>query len=364
MRLAPRYSTVAAALLASFSATAVAQDLQYKEVTNLDMGGVMNFMMRLARASEITTTTWLKGSRMRSDVDKSSTIVDFENRRFITLDHGAKTYTQVPLEKMAELARATIAGMQARMDSATAGRAAGQPPAAVTARGDSGTVDFKFDLKVEPTNERQRINGQDARRHLITITTDMSVTPEGDTTQQAGTLVMLIDSWNATSGPVAEAHKRFYEASSKELQDAMAGSAMGVSSLMMGDPRMRAALEEAAEQANQLEGVAVRSTTYLVAVPVGVTFDQNLVLNPEPRRGNPLGAAVARGVLGRAVGVSPPIEDKPADDKPRQGTVLKLVTEIRDVQTRTIPASQFEVPAGYREVQYGVTPGTGDGGSR
>ena len=32
------------------------------------------------------------------------------------------------------------------------------------------------------------------------------------------------------------------------------------------------------------------------------------------------------------------------------GTLAKVITEIRDVRSTSVPASMFEFPAGYREV--------------
>ena len=43
-------------------------------------------------------------------------------------------------------------------------------------------------------------------------------------------------------------------------------------------------------------------------------------------------------------------------DKPKQTTVMKMTTEIRDVQSTSLAASLFEPPAGYKEIPFTPPP--------
>jgi hypothetical protein len=43
-------------------------------------------------------------------------------------------------------------------------------------------------------------------------------------------------------------------------------------------------------------------------------------------------------------------EQKPPAEQ-SQGTLAKVTTEIRDVKATSLPASLFEIPAGYREIK-------------
>src|ERR1044071_8722395 len=92
---------VAAMLVAPIAQSAYAQDVQYTTNTKIDLGGGMNAVLKLAGASEVKENTYIKGKKLRSDAEKTSTIFDVENGRFISIDHSAKTYTSVPIADMA-----------------------------------------------------------------------------------------------------------------------------------------------------------------------------------------------------------------------------------------------------------------------
>ncbi|HWP02278.1 MAG TPA: hypothetical protein VNL96_02375 [Gemmatimonadaceae bacterium] len=326
-----------------------AQDLQYKSTTKLDMGGALNFAVKLAGGGEVTETHYLANGRLRTDASNSSTILDFEKRRIVTLDHKAKTYTAVGFDQMAAAARAMAAQARGELKAA-------REKGAARVEDDSVKVDFKFDLRVEPTGERERIAGQDAERYLMILKTDMTMTPEGGQTSEAGTLVLLMDAWNVKGGELVEAYQRLAQRELAEYRRAFGKQDVGA--LFMQDPKMRAALEKAAEEAQKIDGFTVRSTTHLVVVPPGVEFDAKAALAASSNSGggNTAGNVarnVLRGAFGRALGgQQKQAEERKADEKPRQVTLLRVVTEVRDVQSKALPASLFEIPAGYKEVPF------------
>ena len=86
-------------------------------------------------------------------------------------------------------------------------------------------ADYVTDIKIDPTGERRNINGYDAQRLIITLETNVRVTPQGETqSQEAGTLVVVMDSWNANTGPATEAVRAWEKSASKELAAAAFGS--------------------------------------------------------------------------------------------------------------------------------------------
>jgi hypothetical protein len=184
----------AALLITLFGAPLYAQDVQYTSVTKVDLGTGLNAMMRLAGAAEVKENTYIKGKKLRSDSDKQSLIFDLDNNRYIILNHAEKTYMSVPLSDMAMVATSGVRGMRA---DASKGQLKGT---AVDSAGNK--ADFTVDLKTEPTTERRNINGNDAARLFITMVTDVDVTPQGESqAQNAGKLVVLMDVWNANTGP-------------------------------------------------------------------------------------------------------------------------------------------------------------------
>ena len=353
MSIAPRRPSILALWLGSLAslgllvATAAnAQDVQYTTVTKVDLGGGMNAIMKMAGASEVKETAYIKGKKLRSDIDKQSTIFDIDNSRYIVINHTDRTYMSVPLADMARVATSSMRGMKA---DASSDKMKGT---AVDSAGNK--ADFTVDVKVEPTKERRNINGNDAERVLITMETDVEVTPQGETqSQKAGKLVILMDTWNANTGPASDAVRAWEQAASKELAAAAFGRRGNVGPAMGTSPKMAEAMKKASEEAQKIDGIAVKSTMHLVIVAPEQKFDRALALNETQ------GGAAAekprglRGMIGRAIeSQTKQQESKPSADQQQQtqGTLAKVVTEIRDVRSTSVPASMFEFPAGYREV--------------
>ena len=353
MSVASRRLRSLAMLVAALAAPAAnAQDVQYTTLTKVDLGGGMNALMRMAGASEVKETAYIKGKKLRSDGEKQSTIFDLDNSRYIILNHAEKTYTSVPLADMARAATSAMRGMRA---DASKDQMKGT---AVDSAGNK--ADFTVDFKVEPTKERRNVNGNDAERLFVTMETDVEVTPQGETqSQKAGKLVILMDTWNANSGPASDAVRAWEQAASKEVAAAAFKSRANMGPAFSANPKMAEAIKRANEEAQKVEGIAVKSTMHLVIVAPEEKFDRALALKDTDG-----GAAAAekpkglRGMIGRAIESKTQQEQKaPAQQQQQaQGTLAKVITEIRDVRTTSVPASMFEIPAGYREVPLNPPP--------
>ena len=340
-----RLPALALLLSTLVGATALAQDVQYSTVTKVDLGsGGMNAIMRMAGGSEVKETAYIKGKKMRSDGEKQSTIFDLDNSRFIHINHSEKTYTSVPLADMARLATANMRGVRAE---------ASKDQLKGTAVDSAGNkADFVVDIKIDPTKERRNINGNDAERVFITMETDVRVTPQGESqSQAAGKLVILMDTWNANSGPASDAMRAWEQAASKEVAAAAFGSRANMGPAMAANPQMSEAMKKAAEEAQKIEGIAVLQIMHLVIVAPEQKFDRALALGEaggaaggQEKRGG------LRGMIGRAVEAKTQPQNQKAQEEKTQGTLAKVTTEIRDVKSTSIPASMFETPAGYREV--------------
>jgi hypothetical protein len=344
----------AAALAAFVAHSALAQDVQYQSVTKIDMGTAMNLVLKMAHAQEISETHLIKGHKMRTNSDKQSTIFDMDNGRFIMIDHDKKTYVSAPIGQMmaatAMMASSTNARSENGVLKATAQDSAGNK------------LDFTFNISEEPTNERQNVNGQDAQRAFATIETDMKYTPEGESkSQDAGKIVMLLDNWIANNGPAYTAVHNFNQAMSKELREQALSNTRGITAIATANPQMGEAMKKAAAEQAKVEGIAMRSTTHLVLVPVGMKFDRNLALTPpQENSGGSVAKRAFGGMVAGALGANrrseKAAENAASGDKPKQTTVMKMTMEVRDVQSTSLAASLFEPPAGYKEVPFTPVP--------
>ena len=336
-----------------------AQDVQYRTVTKLDMKGALGAAYRLASKfgggggnTETTETTSIKGSRMRTDDgEETSTIIDLETGSFTHLDHKQKTYMTV-----------TIAQMAQALDSLTHAYHAQAAAAQPAARGQQtaepgGKAEFDFKLEIDDAHESRQIAGNDAKRTFMTITTDVKYTPEGEEkTEDAGSIVLFVDQWNSTDHPAWKALQDFHRRAPEMFGREMAKGGAAVAA----QPGMSEALMKAGEEAGKLEGLDVLSTTYMVLLAPDAEFDRALAMNEKPaeKKGESLADAVKKNALGGLFGKKKE-EEKPkeeAEPQEKQATLMVVTTELKDVKTTSLPASLFEIPAGYREIRFG-SPG-------
>lgn len=325
---------------------AAAQDVQYETATKFEFAGAAGTAMRIAArlgggSTETVETTYIKGRRMRTDADQSSTILDLESGRVTVLDHQAKTYTSFTFEEMVNRAQ------QAAND---ASRSTSSNPDGAEAR-----LDFRF--SVDATNERQRVAGYDAERVFLTMEAAAEAVPEGETEMEdAGSLVVLTDMWTSTDIPVLQARSSFEDASARQAADAGAALTEGFAAAFADDPRMKVAFEQSMEEARKIEGMAVKTVTSFVSVAAGRQFDRALITEPKPagagvaqRAAAQAGRAAVGGLMGRLGGRRAPEPEPAAEPEPTQATIFTVTSEVRNVSTGNIDPSLFEVPAGYSE---------------
>lgn len=331
--------------------TLLAQDVQYRTVTKIDMGTGMNIALRITGSSENAQTTYVKGRKMRTETGKDATIFDLDKGRVLIINGDNKTYVSAPIAQMAAAvsAMASNAGANVHSDKGQMG---------LTARDSAGNkADFTFHVNVDPTGEHQTVNGADSRRLLETVETDVKVTPEGDTqATDAGTLVILIDSWNATDGPAYSAVQNFQQTMMKQMASQNGSNMRGMSALFAQNPQMGEAMQKAAAEQQKAGGIPMRSTTYLVLVPPSVKFDRDAVLKPQQQGAGSVAKRAMGGMLGGMLGGR--AKEQPKDNQDmKQTTIMKMTTDVQDVQTTSLSSSLFEPPAGYREIPFNAPPG-------
>lgn len=317
---------------------ALAQDVEVTSTSKVELSGILGDAFRLfGGGGETTEKTYIKGARMRTDTEDVSTIVDLENGRFITIDHKQKTYTLVTLDHMAEAMEQVKADVSAELAQARAEA----PP------GERGDVQLRYDVQLDRTSDRARIGGLDAQRHFMTIATNATVTPEGGEAEAAGTMVLLIETWNAKDTPAQRALEQFATGvpASTQLRNQAAMEQM--SAAFPGGSSLAEAMKKAGDEMSKIEGYDMRSTTYFVLVPPGLELDREAVLSGGQSGGARKGGI--RGILSRAAGIQR--QDEPPPDEPRQVSIAKMTTEVKEMKTRTLEGSLFEPPLGYREAQ-------------
>jgi hypothetical protein len=334
-----RSNLLLCALLAFGSQAAVAQEVEYETASRMFLPGGLGKMMDLAArmgggSSELKQTVRIKGTKMRTDDQFSSTIFDLTAKKYIFLDHNSETYTEMSTDEMA-------AQLQQMQQGQTATKAT-----------KSNTPDYK--VEVEPTNETETIAGASAKRSIITVTSAM----RDSTGKKVGDFVIITDTWTAKETPIAKANEKFAKAALKAM-----GGGQGAGAALAGYPGAGEALQKAAEEANKGGGYPMRMTFHVVIVPDGVPFDRAKALaeaegerrqaaaappEEKKKKGGFGGALKSIGAAAKAAAASSQqTEETQNDETPRQVTLMRMFTEVKSVKTGGVPADAFNVPANY-----------------
>ena len=295
----------------------------------------------------IAGATYISGHKLRTDNGTDASIVDLDAERITNLDNKAKTYTTMTFAEMTAMIRSMGDSLKAASNQAAAdGKKAGE----------KGDVDMKWQVKVDRPGERAKIAGTDAERIFMTITTTANVTPEGEQTQEAGSMVMLVDEWVSKDAAQAGAMKEFERVYIEKLGQQFQATAKSLDAAFSTNPQMKEGFVAAAKERQKVGGVSMRSTTYVSFVPAGMSFDRQLALN-EASSAPPAEAEEKKGGLrGMMKGLKKMADDankneeKPAGP-PKQSTMMTVKTEVGRIETGRIDPSMFAPPAGYKEVK-------------
>lgn len=322
-----------------------AQDVQYTTTGKVELSGALGTVARLfGGGDETVDTTYVKGAMMRTDSDGTSSIFDLENGRMISIDHKAKTYTIMTFAQMTEAVEGAMEQAKAEAAQQTGNEAAAEP---------EGEVDLQYDLSIDPTGEKQKINGYEAERYFMTMETEITMTPEGGEAQEAGRIVMLVDMWNARDVPVTQAMETFYERA-PEMAAQSRESMQGMAAVFAANPQLEGAMEEAAKESEQLEGFTLRSTTYVVMVAPDAEFDRELALQGKAESNSSSGQTARRALGGLLGGLGGKKEEAKKEEAATQSVFMKIHAETKDMKTTSLSTDLFQPPAGYTEKPFAM----------
>jgi hypothetical protein len=180
--LASGVAAVIAAMLAP-AAIGAGTAVQYTQTTTANLGGVMGGMASLfGKKKGTTSTTTTSTNRLRTDNGDTSTIMQCDLKRILTLDNNAKTFYALTFDdlvkRMAAAANA-LSGVSAQNQAETSNS---------NIKG-SGTVTITVDEK--PDDQTQTIAGMTAHHVAKTLTIAMKGT--GQCKDQ--TITMSTDEW-------------------------------------------------------------------------------------------------------------------------------------------------------------------------
>ncbi len=349
-----RHVAVAAAFVVPTLLTAQGVTVQSTSDTRFfgALGGVMSMAARMGGASmsNVPSTTYLSGHRMRTDDERSSSIVDVDAGRFTTIDHKAKSYSTMTFEEMAAMLEKAQQDAKAQMAKSKAKQA--QDPNA-----SKDEVDVQYKVAVDRPGQHEKIAGFDAEHVFITITLEGTAKPEGEQAQAVGTMVVLLDQWMSKDAPQIEAMKEFQQAFAAKAGQAFQQQAAGLQAAFASDPRLKDGMAAAAKELQKVPGIALRSTTYMTLVPPDKTFDRSLVLSASAAEAAKPAEKKSGGLRGmmnavKAAAAEQEAKSNRGPQEASQSTLMSVTSQVQSIKTGAVPAGVFEVPpAGYKEVK-------------
>ncbi len=323
------------------------------------LGAVADFAARMGGASmhNNNQTTTISGHKLKTESGNTATIIDADAGSFTSIDNKQKTYTTMTFAQMTaamQQARQNMANQMNKPQNATA-----DPSAA------KSNMDMKYSVKVDPTGEHQQVAGYAAQHVFLTISLEGTAKPDNGDAQQVGTIVLLIDQWLSKDAPQIAAMKDFQKAYMGKAGDAFRAQASGLQAAFASDARIKDGFDAAAKELAKMQGISLRSTTYVTLVPPNMTFNRNLALGDAsaaaatdsakkadaPKSGGRFGGLMGALKSAAAKASEKPDNNSTSTEPPKQATLMTLTDQVTSITSEAVPASAFAVPAGYREIK-------------
>jgi hypothetical protein len=318
-----------------WSGAALMADFSYQQTSKIT-GGMMASMMKVAgivskQAREpIQTTVMVKGDRMATISARSANIIDLKNETMTEVNFEKKTYSVVTFAQLADMMKRADEQMKSEK---------GKPVQNLTVK-----------ASVNQTGKTRSIAGEDAHEAIVKI--ELIGTDE-KTGEPVTAMVITSDMWLAKPAAGYEEVRDFRRRMAEKLTWA---PSMG----MMTQPGMSKGMAEMTKEMSKLDGMPV----YEFTVMGGPGSDQVAAAGqsqPAPQAeeekssgGGMLGklAGGRFGRFGRKKNEEQEEQQQQQGPPPGAATLMEMTTEIGGFSTESVDASKFEVPEGFKQVEY------------
>jgi len=313
----------------------------------------------------ITTTTMVHGNQKATVLPDSMEIWDLDAQTMTHIDTAKKTYWTVTFAQM----RQAMANAMKQVGQAT------PQPQAPTPQPQSN-LQTKVQVSVNNPGVTKPVNGMNAQEQVVTLTVTVT-----DPSQPlaAGTnpavFVVTTDMWVALQDPpeLKEIHDFDVRMGQLMMQGVDVSAMMAeanqakasTSQVFANQPGAAAALQQMGQEMAKLKGTRVMTVTSVGGIaPAGSTASSTPPPSNQNNSSSTIGS-VLPGALGSVFGgfhkKQPAQQPAPAATTPDSGSsggssgtsnvVLMQTTEqMLNFSEDAVPASSFQVPAGYKQV--------------
>jgi hypothetical protein len=337
-----------------------------------------------------TNTIIMVHGNQKAEVTKESTeITDLDKGQIISIDHKSKTYTIVTFAQMRK-AMATMPQQIQKVEQQP------QPQAQMP----SSDIKLSFSTSVNNTGVTKIVNGLTAQEQVITMTTTGTDPNPQPGQPSAINYTMTTDAWIAPDPTVITeiqdfdlrmAQKMMEGVDAEALMASMKASANsnpGMAQMLGGHPGSAEAMAQMTKEMEKIKGTRILEVTSMggdapaqpatgsatpapaqpsqqgsVAGQVATDTATQTASTEAFKLGGTMGSALSNSALGAfrhkkstpapaAAPASTPAAGTPGATPGTQRVVLMEMTDQKNnFSHEAIPASAFQIPAGYKQVQ-------------
>jgi hypothetical protein len=321
------------------TAAAAGADVKTTEKSQVKFEGMLGRMMGMfggkAAKEGVVSTVVVKGDRKATSSGDSATIVDLAEEKVYELNLRDKTYkvvTFAEIRKQMEEARAK-AEEEARKQRAAEGKK------------DPNAKEMEIEFGAKETGQKRQINGYDCRQVIMTI----AMHEKGKTLDEAGGLLITMDSWLAPSIPAMKEITDFDVRYAKKLAPEFAmPSAEQMAQVFAMYPGLKDGMAKLQTEKVNMQGTPIETIMTMQSVQTKEQAAQKK--QDDQQAGTPSGGL--GGMLGRFGKKKE--EPKPADapakasaDTDTRVTIMTTTNSVLSVST-AVSADETAVPAAFK----------------
>jgi hypothetical protein len=326
---------VAGVCAATMAAATVSADVKTEEKGHVKFEGMLGRMVNMfggkgAREGVVTRVA-VKGDRKLSMTDKSGQLIDLAEEKIYDIDFEKKSYKVTTFEELRQRMREAEERAKKSEEKADDQDDKDQEED----RPAEGGKEYEIDVDVKETGAKKALNGHDTRQVITTVT----VREKGKTLEQAGGMVLALDSWLAQT---VAALKEVQEFDVRYMQKLHGPLASGVSAEQMAAamamyPMLKEALGRVNKEGANLEGTPIATTLTVQAVKSPEQLAQESEEESESGGGG-LGGMLARKMKRKKAD---------AEGPKNRATVMTTTHEVLSVST-TVASGDVSIPADFK----------------
>jgi len=354
-------------------------DFQYQQKTQITGGAALNAMKMAGRFSKnarnpdepTINTVYVKGNRMAHVNPTDTEIIDLDRETVTRINHHDKTYTVATFKEMKEEMEKQMAEAKKQANDQPKQQQAAQP----------SDTDVKWDVKVRNTGANKQVAGLEASESILTMTAQATNRKTGE----QGNMAMTNDMWMVPEIPGYGEVRDFYMRYAKKMgvmySDAFSGQKLG-----LVEASHAKGMFAMADEMQKLKGVPVLQVMRMGSTADGTPLPAASEA-PLPQTNGPTmpsagqvagdaatdaaeqsaSSAMSRklggmgGALGGMMGgfghkkKQQEEQQKQADaaqNAPKTAVLMESTTELTNFSRAPIGEGVFQVPAGYKQVDW------------